>query len=287
MPVIAGLTTTVRAGRPYYRITQRALRVGRPTDRKEVVNGAGAVISRRGARYITPARKFIIRARSASECIPGDQPCTRWRVGLVFDHLSCQGNNHPGVRTVYLAEDPATCFAEKMFYFQQEALIGLDVYHITHVFPPFQRPFVLREIFFRKDVPDIFESSLANASAMNVYPSLMLNPSQEYEHLKNRRAAIQSNGYQGLRAPSSRVRGSGHMIVLFQDQSKNVQSITPYEVEFRLMTSADPPTPFTNHAVDLLDFTVCEVRAVLAPGLQGTHLALAAYSDWTWVEFNH
>ena len=77
------------------------------------------------------------------------------------------------------------------------------------------------------------------------------------------------------------------MIVLFQDQSKNIQSITPYEVEFRLMTSADPPTPFTNHAVDLLDFTAGEVRVVLAPGLQGPHPVLAAYSDWTRSEFNH
>jgi RES domain-containing protein len=246
MPIIPGLTTTARAGRPYYRITRRALRAGRPTDPKRVVNGEGAIISRRGARY-----------------------------------------NHPGARAVYLAEEPATCFAEKMYYFQQEALTGLDVYHITHVFPAFQEPLVLWEVLFRKDVPDIFELSLANASAMNVYPSLMVNPSHDYEHLKDRRAAIQSQGYQGLRALSSRVRGTGHMVVLFHDQSKNVQSITPYEVEFRLITSAHPPSPFTNHASDLLDFTAGEVRVVPAPGPQGPHPVLAGYSDWTRIEFHH
>jgi hypothetical protein len=186
-----------------------------------------------------------------------------------------------------LAEEPATCLAERMFYFHREALTDLDAYHITGSFPIFQQPFALWEIRFRKDVPDVFELSLVNASAMNVYPSLMLNPSRDYEPLKDRRAAIQSNGYQGLRAPSSRVRGSGHMIVLFQDQSKNVQSITPYEIEFRLITSADPPEPFTNHAVDLLDFTAGEVRVVLTPGPQGPHSALAAYQDWTRIDFNH
>ena len=168
MPIIPGLTTTVGAGRPYYRITRRALRPGRPTDPKKVASGEGAIISRSGSRY-----------------------------------------NYPGVRTVYLAEDPATCFAEKMFYFQREVIAALDISHLSGCFPAFQESLVLWEILFRKVIPNVFDLSLANASAMNVYPSLMLNPSRDYEHLKDRRAAIQSNGYQGLRAPSSRVRGSG------------------------------------------------------------------------------
>jgi hypothetical protein len=52
----------------------------------------------------------------------------------------------------------------------------------------------------------------------------MLNPSQDYHHLKKRRAAIQSAGYNGLRAPSTRtpVAGSVTLNVLFNDQSKNV-----------------------------------------------------------------
>src|SRR5262249_15074101 len=116
---------------------------------------------------------------------------------------------------------------------------------------------------------------------------LMLNPSQDYEHLKDRRAIIQSNGYRGLRAPASRVRGPGEMGVLFQDQSPNGQSIILYEGEFRLITPGDPPAPFTNHAADLLDFTAGEVRVRPSPGPQGPHPALAVYQDWTRVEFNH
>jgi RES domain-containing protein len=246
MPVIPGLTTTIRAGQPYYRITSRTFRAPNRARHREVVNGAGGILSRDGARY-----------------------------------------NYPGARTVYLAEDPATCLAERMFYFHREVLSQLDAYHRTGILPAFQQSRVLWEVRFKKDVPDVFELSLANASAMNSFPTLMLNPSQDYEHLKDRRAAIQSNGYQGLRAPSSRIRETGHMIVLFEDQSKNVHTIIPHEVEFRLITAGDLPEPFTNHAVDLLDFTAGEVRVRLASGSQAPHPTLAACQDWTRFEFNH
>jgi hypothetical protein len=195
--------------------------------------------------------------------------------------------NYPGARTVYLAEDPETCFAERMYYFHRDFLAQLDDYHIRGLLPTFQETVDLWEIRLRRDVPDVFELSLANASAMNVFPTLMLNPSRDYNHLKDRRAAIQSNGHQGLRAPSCRIRGTGHMVVLFQDQSKNVQSITLHEVEFRLVTAGDLPAPFTNHAADLLDFTAGEVRVRLASGSQAPHPTLAACQDWTRFEFNH
>jgi RES domain len=195
--------------------------------------------------------------------------------------------NYPNVRTVYLAEDPLTCFAEKLFYFHREVLEALNTTHITGTFPPFQQKFVLWEILFRKDIRDVFELSLANAAAMNIYPSMMLNPSQDYDHLKEGRAAVQGHGYLGLRAPSSRSRASGHMVVLFQDQSKNVQDIVPITVEFRLITASHPPAPFTNHAVELLDFTAGEVRIVLPPRPQVAHPILSAYKNWNRVEFNH
>src|SRR5262245_15768238 len=84
--------------------------------------------------------------------------------------LSPQGAryNHPGVRTVYLAEEPATCLAEWMYYFHRGILTELDQYHIRGPFPAFQKPFILWEIRFRKDIPNLFELSLANASAMTV-----------------------------------------------------------------------------------------------------------------------
>src|SRR5205823_4107586 len=122
--------------------------------------------------------------------------------------------------------------------------------------------------------------TLASASAVGVFPSLMLNPSQDYEHLKDRRAFIESNGYNGIRAPSSRSTAAGEIIVLFDDQSKNVD-LAPYAVEFRLVTTA-PVTPFGNHLTELLDFTAGEVRFVggVPPGIVG-------YANWTRVTFNH
>ncbi len=194
--------------------------------------------------------------------------------------------NHPGSRTAYLAEDLETCLAERMFYFHREILVALDSSHITGVLPPFQQRFILWEVQLQNPVQDVFELSVANASAMQVFPTLMLNPSQDYHHLKDRRAVIQSNGYNGLRAPSTRVRGTGHMIVLFHDQSRNLQSITPFEVEFRLMTFGLPPAPFVNHAIDILDFLGGEAR-ILSPSGGGLPPALAAYQNWTRVEFNH
>jgi hypothetical protein len=122
MPIIPGLTTTVGAGRSYYRITPLALRTGRLSDHKKVVDGERAVLDAYGGRY-----------------------------------------HYPGVRTVYLAEDPATCFAEGMFYFHRETLRELDSYHQRKILPAFQDTFALWEIRFRKDIPDIFELSLVNA----------------------------------------------------------------------------------------------------------------------------
>ena len=246
MPVVPGLTTTVPAGRPYYRITSLSFLTTQTTQHKKVVNGEGARRSRHGARY-----------------------------------------NHPGARTVYLAEDLTTCLAEKMFYFHREVFTGIDSSHISGVFPPFQQRFALWEVVFRNAIPNVFDLSLKHASAVNIIPSLMLNPSQDYHHLKDRRAAIENDGYLGLRAPSSRVRGSGHMIVLFEDHSRNVRYINPFVIEFRMITSARPPTPFTNHAVEIPDFTAGEVQ-VISPTQAGTHQStVGAYYAWMRMEFNH
>jgi RES domain-containing protein len=189
--------------------------------------------------------------------------------------------NHPGVTTVYLAEDLATCFAERMFYFHREVLTAMDRFHLTGVLPPFVQTFVLWEIVFKTAIPDVFELSSANAPALQVFPSLIVNPSQDYNHLKEGRAAIEHNGYNGLRAPSSRVKGGGNMVVLFHDQSGNVQSITPYTVEFRLVTAGPPAVPFTNHATEVLDFTAGEVM------LTGTPQGIATYANWHRIEFHH
>jgi RES domain-containing protein len=189
--------------------------------------------------------------------------------------------NHPGATTVYLAENLEVCFAERMFYFHREVLAAMDHFHLTGVLPPFVQTFVLWEIVFKTAVPDVFDLSLANAPAMQVFPALIVNPSQDYSHLKDARAAIEHNGYSGLRAPSSRVKGAGNMVVLFNDQSRNVQSITPYTVEFRLVTAGSPAVPFTNHATEILDFTAGEVK------LTGTPLGIATYAAWHRIEFHH
>jgi hypothetical protein len=249
MPVSPGLGTAVPAGVSYYRITSLAFRTSSSRYHPKVVNGEGGVRSRHGARY-----------------------------------------NYPGARTVYLAEDPLTCLAEKMFYFQREVLTGVDSLHLAPVpvIPPFLQRFVLWDVRLRNPVTNVFDLSVANAPAAGVFPCLLLNPSQDYRHLKDRRAAIQAAGYRGLRAPSTRVVGVGNMIVLFDDQSKNVQAITPYEVEFRLITPGYPPiVPFASHATDVLDYLAGEVR-VLAPSPPATlPTAFIPFVTGTVVQFNH
>jgi RES domain-containing protein len=189
--------------------------------------------------------------------------------------------NYPGATTVYLAETLAICFAERMFYFHREVLTAMDRYHQTGVLPPFAQAFVLWEIVFKNAIGNIFELNLANASAKSVFPSLLLNPSQDYNHLKDARAALEHGGYDGLSAPSSRVKGGGNMVVLFSDQSGNVRNITPFAVEFPLVTSAPHAPPFTNHATEVLDFTAGEVK------LSGTPQGCATYANWQRVEFHH
>jgi hypothetical protein len=56
------------------------------------------------------------------------------------------------------------------------------------------------------------------------------------------------------------------MLVLFDDQSKNLQAITPLEVEFRLLRPGPPPkVAFASHVTDLLDYLASEVRVVAPP----------------------
>lgn len=241
MPVNSGLTMTVASGAPLFRITSLSFYTTNPADHIKVVNGQGAKLSRFGARY-----------------------------------------NYPAAVTVYLTEDLDTCLAEKMFYFHREIMRGIDEHHRTGVIPPFQQKFVLWEVKLNQAVPDVFDMCIAGApSYFNIFPSLTVNPSQDYEHLKDRRAGIQSNGYQGLRVQSSRAKGGGNLIVLFDDQSNNVQSITPHDVEFRLITSGG--TLFVNHVMDLLDFTAGEVIINSNPLPPGG----IVYQNWAKVDFNH
>jgi len=245
MAVAPGVSMTVPSGTSYYRITSRVSKTASARQRKEVVNGMGAVRSRQGARY-----------------------------------------NYPGVRTVYLAEDVPTCLAEKMFYFHREVLTGLDSLHLplAPLVPPFRETFVLWDVVLRKPVANVFDLTVANAPAAGVFPCLLLNPSQDYWHLKDRRADIQASGYRGLRAPSTRATAPGNMVVLFDDQSGNVASITPYDVEFRLLTPA--AAAFASHVTDQLDYLTGEVR-VLPTGATPLPPALTAYAAWSPVSFNH
>lgn len=240
-----------------------------------------------GLTTTVPARVPLFRC-TATSYLSADPRACRNVVNGRGGVLSADGAryNHPGVQTVYLAEDVATCLAEQLYYFHRAVLPALDLLHLGGRFPHLQMQFVLWVVALRRPVSDVFQLSLANAPAAGVIPSLMLNPSQDYQHLKARRAHLQAQGYKGLRAPSSRVRGVGHMVVLFDDLSRNVASITPYLLDIRLLTAGAAPTPFTNHATDLLDFEAGEVR--LAPTTGGTlPPALAPYAAWTRLEFNH
>jgi hypothetical protein len=246
VPVSPGLGVVLPSGVSYYRITSLAFRTRSAAHHKKVVNGEGAVRSRHGARY-----------------------------------------NYPGVRSVYLADTPLTCYAERMFYFHREVLTGLDGLHLASVpiVPPFHQRFILWDVVLRAPVADVFDLSVANAPAAGVFPCLMLNPSQDYLHLKDRRAAIQSAGYLGLRAPSARAAIPGNLVVLFDDQSGNMASMTPYEVEFRMVTPAG--VPFASHAADQLDYLAGEIRVIPPHGAAAPPAAIAASSAWQRVQFNH
>jgi len=241
MPVNQSLTTTVAAGTPYYRITNPSFHTTNSSLHSKVVNGQGAVNSYKGTRY-----------------------------------------NAGGVLTVYLTENVDACFAERMFYFHRETLNLLDQFHKTNIPPLFIKRLVLWEIEFANDVNDVFDMSNPSApSFYQVFPTLMLNPSQDYDYLKDRRSFIASQGYQGLRAPSSRDKGGGNIIALFKDQSSNVPRITPYSIEFRLITNHK--LPFNNHVTDILDFTSGQARITA-----GSSPKVGSFgSSWQSVDFNH
>ncbi len=77
------------------------------------------------------------------------------------------------------------------------------------------------------------------------------------------------------------------MVVLFNDQSRNVRSITPYYVSFELLKPAPPPlAAFGSHITDELDFLAGSVqlsamRGASVPG------HLHHYSRATRLAFNH
>jgi len=221
MPITQAFTTVLRKNVPYFRSTPEHYLSLSALERPLVVNGQGAVHNRTGGRY-----------------------------------------NYPGALTVYLAETVEVCLAERMFYFQREVLQSLDTRHIPgfRVPPSFTQSFVIWEITFKSDVVDILDLTVASASQYNIIPALIHNPSQDYWHLQDSRATIQSNGYFGLRAPSSRSIGGGHLLALFTDQSRNVRKIKPHKAEFRLVTPQPGSVPFVNHATQLLDFSTGEVQ---------------------------
>ncbi len=238
MPVPGGLGIAYPAAQHYYRITSLSFWTTDARKHKKVVNGAGGIRNPHGARY-----------------------------------------NYPGARTVYLTEDPPTCLAEKAFYFQKELLITLDALHLPPAppLPAFHQRFVLWDIVCKTAISSVFPLTVGNAPTAGAFPCLLLNPSQDYWHLKQRRADIEAAGYNGLQAPSTRVIRAGNLVVLFHDQSGNLSSITPYEVEFRLLQLGG--APFALHTTQQLDYWTVEVK--VNPPVGGALPAtLAHYSVW-------
>jgi len=181
-----------------------------------------------------------------------------------------------------LSETVEACLAERMFYFHREIIEAMEALHLNaSLLPSFQKPSVLWEIEFSAPITNVLDLSQTNASAVSVFPSLVLNPARDYQHLRDRRGNIQVAGYQGLRAPSARSTQGGHIVVLFNGQSNNVSRITPYSVEFGLITPAPNLTHFANHATEALAYTAGAVR-MPSGGPGGT-----LYQNWTKVAFNH
>lgn len=240
MAVNRGLSTTISSGTSLYRITSMNHTKGSLARFKHVVDGRGAVMSNNGARY-----------------------------------------NYPGVATVYLTHDLETCFAEKMFYFQREVVRGIDQVHHTGVVPPFEQTFALWEVTLKNSVNDVADLNLPPAiTHFAIFPSLPLNPSQDYDHLKQRRAHLQSQGYHGIIVGSSRATNGGSMVVLFDDQSANVKDIAYYPIDFRLIDING--IPFIDHATQVLDFTAGAVRFSGTAPTSGT-----VFTSWQTIRFNH
>ena len=239
MTVNPGHASKLAAGTRFYRITSPAFNTPTPADHAKVVDGQGAKSNAAGARY-----------------------------------------NYPGAETVYLTEEPVTCLAERTYYMQREILRAIDRQHLIGVLPPFTKNYVLWEITFSRDFNHVFDFNIpGTATFAAVFPSLMLNPSQDYEHLKLKRAEIQALGYDGLRAPSTRCTRRGSMIVLFDDQSANVHAIRPYEVEIALVTAGPNPTWFNNHVTQILNFAGANFRFTNKP------LPGFTSSNWQFIQF--
>jgi hypothetical protein len=240
MAVNPAFTTIIQANTPYFRITSVSFRTTNNAHHKNVVDGQGARKNPIGGRY-----------------------------------------NYPGAITVYLTNTIGACLAEKMFYFQRGVLQSLDILHITGtaVVPPFGQKFQLWEVVFKQSITQVCDLSV-HATGLNVMPSLMCNPSQDYWHLKQRRADIEALGYSGIKAPSSRCTQAGHVVALFADQSKNLQSITPFDAEFRLIKQP-PSGPFVNQNTEMLDFFAGEVQ------ISGSPSGNANYNAFAKVSFYH
>jgi hypothetical protein len=169
-----------------------------------------------------------------------------------------------------------------MYYFHREYLQALDALHGAYAaVPPFRKTFAIWEIVFANPIADVAEVNVATAGYFQVYPAMLRNPSQDYEHLKRARGALQMQGYEGIRAPSSRCLNQGAVLALFNDQSRNLASLTPCRIEFSLVQPGG--AAFTNHASQELDFRSGRVQVLgnpLPPALQ-------AYANPQILNFNH
>jgi RES domain-containing protein len=193
--------------------------------------------------------------------------------------------NYPGALSVYLAEDVDTCLAERMFYFHRTMLNAIDTVHRSSppVTPPFSQTFVLWDIALTKPIGNVIDLTM-HGSGASVFPCMTMNPSQDYDHLKDRRAHIEAAGYRGIRAPSARSTKGGAMVVLFDDQRTNLSGITPYFVDFRLIKPSGGV--FANPMHDSLDYQAGEVL-VSSPTMSPLPGSLSKYSVWTKIDFNH
>lgn len=129
--------------------------------------------------------------------------------------------------------------------------------------PSFTKIRMLWRIVFQQDIVNIADLNMQNAGYFGVFPPMLTNPSQDYLHLKQRRADIQTQGYTGIRSPSSRSVNQGRILALFHNQAANVHAIDPVQVEFQLVQPSG--TVFNNHATQELDFEACQVRVTSNP----------------------
>jgi len=235
------ITTELKTNQYFYRITSEKQKNNYDPDYNKIFNGLGAL------RNPLPSRYSL-------------------------------GNR----LTVYLSDNIDSCIAEYAYYFLKQYLTKTDEFIYTNnlfnysntskhfaFFPHHESDeFILWCMKLKYPIGNIAVINNSTATSFGIYPTFTISPSHDYLHSGAVRDVIQNKGYKGLIAPSSRDVNNnsisinntnmGNIVVLFEDQSKNISSIEPYRIAFKL--SQDNNKSFSDISRQSLNFNTCHIQ---------------------------